>query len=335
MIKKVLMILAAIFLLLITLGIYGVYRFLNPFGELVNKEKSESYFYTRDGDKIIHSPMGNWFSLGKTEMNVDFDTFQVLGREYAKDQNHVYYGAKLLDFDIDVPSFTVKFNYNIPMDKNHVYILYDRYDLEDGGGFKILEDADPATYEQLNFSFAKDKNYIFRDNEKLTEVDYSSFEILNEEFCRDNKGVYYYLYHEPLRKIETNLSEVTVLNQYCIRDDKYIYLHTSRRNGESVDEVVSIPFKNAERITFFDSNKIIKIDDMIYYETTPLKEADADTFEEVEYGYTKDINHVFFLGEIVKGADPKTFKYNSRNYTFSDKNYIYESGEVLKKSKSW
>ena len=335
MIKKVLMILAAIFLLLTTLGIYGVYRFFNPFGKLVNEEKSDSYFYTRGGDEIIYSPMGNWFSLGKNVMDVDFTTFQVLGRAYAKDQNHVYYGAKVLDFDFDIPSFTVKFDYNIPMDKNHVYIMHDRYDLEDGEGFKIFEDADPATYVQLNFNFAKDKNHIFRDNEKLTEVDYTSFEILNEEFCKDNKSVYYYLYNEPLRRIETNLSEVTVLNQYCIRDDKYVYLHTSRRNGESVDEVVSIPFKNAERITFFENNKIIKIDDTIYYETTPLKEADADTFEEIEYGYAKDINHVFFLGEIIKGADPKTFKYNSRNYTFSDKNHTYESGEIFKKSKSY
>lgn len=52
MIKKVLMILAAIFLLLTTLGIYGVYRFLNPFGKLVNEEKSDSYFYTRDGMRL-------------------------------------------------------------------------------------------------------------------------------------------------------------------------------------------------------------------------------------------------------------------------------------------
>lgn len=36
----------------------------------------------------------------------------------------------------------------------------------------------------------------------------------------------------------------------------------------------------------------------------------------------------FFLGKIIEGAGAKTFKYNSRTYTFFDKNCTYEVGEI-------
>lgn len=336
MIKKVLMILAAIFLLLTTLGIYGVYRFLNPFGKLINEEKSDSYFYTRGGDEIIYSPMGNWFSLGKHEMDVDFTTFQVLGRDYAKDKEYAYFKSKIIDFGVDVPSFDVKAGY-VPIDKNHVYVLVDNYyHISDtGDGFKILEDADPETYEQLNYDFAKDKNFIFRNNEKMQGVDYESFDVVNSQFCKDKNGVYYYWYQQPLYRTEVNVSQVVDLAYFCIRDDEYVYIHTDNIDLDIKDRIVRIPFKNADQIQFYNDNSIVKIDDNIYYKGKILEKANASTLEEIGYGYVKDDSLVFFHGQIVDGADAKTFRYNDKNYTFSDKNHVYESGEILKKSKSW
>ncbi len=333
MVKKVLIVLALVFITIMSLFIYGVYRFLNPFGELVNEELSDSYFYTRNNEQIIYSPMGNWFSLGKHEMDIDLATFQVLGRDYAKDHEHAYFKSKVINFNIDVPSFDVKAAY-VPVDKNHVYILIDDlYYLDDSReGFKILEDADPTTYEQLNYDFAKDKNFVFRNNEKITEVDHGSFEIINNKFCKDSNGVYHYWYQQPLRKITgINISEVIGLNSSSIRDDKHIYIHVDRRNYENVDEIINIPFKNIEQIKFFEDNASIRVDDKIYYEGLVLKEADAFSFEEIGYGYSKDTKNVFFHGKIIKGADPKTFKYDDLNYTFSDKNNTYEAGEIVKK----
>ncbi len=333
MIKKVLMTLAVIFVIIISLVGYGIYRFFNPFGELVNEEVSDSYFYSRDKEHIIYSPMGNWFSLGKHEMDVDLSTFKVLGRDYAKDQQYAYFKSRAINFQIDVPSFNVKEGY-VPLDKNHVYVLVDDlYYLDDSReGFKILEDADPNTYVQLNYNFAKDKNFVFRNNEKIKEVNHESFEVINDEFCKDNNGVYFYWYQKPLRIIkEVNLSEVVALTNSCIRDDKYIYIHIGRRNYEEVDEVINIPFKDVETIKFFEDHAFIKVDDKIYYEGVILEAADAFSFEEIGYGYAKDVKYVFFNGKVIPGADSKTFKYNDIKYTFSDKNNTYKAGEVVKK----
>ncbi|WP_103070299.1 DKNYY domain-containing protein [Aquimarina sediminis] len=332
MVKKVLMILVAIFIVLASLGVYGVYRFFNPFGELVSKEKSDSYFYSRDGEGIIFSPMGNWFSLGKHEMNVDLETFQVLGRDYAKDQEHAYFKSKIIDFGVDVPSFNVKAGY-VPMDKNHVYILIDNYYYisDSGKGFEILEDADPNTYEQLNYDFAKDKKFIFRNNKKFNEVDHESFEIVNNQFCKDKNGVYYYEYQQPLHKIEAKVSHVVDLTSYCVRDDEFVYIHVNKIDLDIKDAIVRIPFQDADQIYFYNDNSIVRIDDKIYFKGEILEEANVSTFEEIGYGYVKDDNFVFFQGQIVEGADPHTFKYNDKNYTFTDKNHTYEAGVAVKK----
>ncbi len=328
------MILAAVFLVIGSLVFYGLYRFFNPFGELINKELSDSYYYTRDNEGVVYSPMGNWFSLGKHEMEVDLPTFQVLGTDYAKDANRAYFKSRVINTPVDVASFEVKSGF-MPIDKNHVYILVDDLyylDNSEAEGFKILEGADAQTYEQLSYSFAKDKNFIYRNNQKCRDVDHESFEIINDQFCKDVKGVYHYQYGEPLLKIDgVNISETVSLTNSYIRDDKNIYFYLTYRGGDYIKEVIKLPFQDSNSIVFFDDHSLLKIDDQIFYEGLVIDDADAATFMDIRYGYAKDKNHVYFQGKIIKEADVKTFKYNDYNYTFSDKNNVYEVGEIVKR----
>lgn len=334
MAKKIIMIVAVVFFTIGALCIYGVYRFFNPFGNEVNKELSDSYYYTRDNKGIIYSPMGNWFELGKDEMQVDMSSFQVLGRDYAKDKNHAYFKSRAINNDIDLASFRVQLGYT-PMDKNHVYILNDNYyhiGQEDKKALKILEGADANTFTQISFDFAKDKNFVYQNYIKRDSLDVASFQEINSRFCKDNNGVYYYSYGDPLRKIkEANITETVSLTNYYIRDNNNVYFYVGYKDTGSFDQVVSIPFKDSESIAFFEDVELIKIDTNVYYRGDLIENADEATFQEVKHGYTKDKNYVFFLGKIIEGADAKTFKYNSRTYTFSDKNHTYEIGKILKK----
>lgn len=334
MVKKIIMIVAVVFVTIGALCIYGVYRFFNPFGKEVNKELSDSYYYTRDNKGIIYSPMGNWFELGKDEMQVDMSSFQVLGRDYAKDKNHAYFKSRAINNDIDLASFRVQLGYT-PMDKNHVYTLNDNYyhiGQEDKKALKILEGADANTFTQISFDFAKDENFVYQNYVKRDSLDVHSFQEINSHFCKDKNGVYYYSYGDPLRKIEeANITEIVSLTNYYIRDHNKVYFYVGYKNTGRFDQVVSIPFQDTESIGFFEDVELIKIDANVYYRGDVLENADIATFEEVKHGYTKDKNYVFFLGKIIEGADAKTFKYNPRTYTFSDKNHTYEVGEILKK----
>ena len=68
-----------------------------------------------------------------------------------------------------------------------------------------------------------------------------------------------------------------------------------------------------------------------------LKNADADSFEELEVGYGKDKKNVYLKGKLIKNADPETFEiidfvnensYGDKNYS-KDKNYVFFYGEQI------
>ncbi|WP_299184425.1 DKNYY domain-containing protein [uncultured Aquimarina sp.] len=330
------MIVVILFISIGALCIYGLYRFFNPFGKEVNKELSDSYYYTRDKEGIIYSPMGNWFELGKDEMEVDMQTFQVLARDYAKDKDQAYFKSRAINNEIDLASFEVLLGYT-PIDKNHVYELNDNYyhiGTKDIKALKILEGADAKTFTQISFDFAKDKNFVYQNYKRNDSLDVASFDEINSHFCKDQKGVYYYSYGNLPRKIEeANIAEIVSLTNYYIRDNTNVYFYVGYKNSERFDKVVAIPFKNSNEIGFFEDKGLIKIDDQIYYQSNIIENVDIATFKEIEAGYTKDKNAVYFLGKVIEGADTNTFKYNTSSYTFSDKNHRYEIGKIVKSKK--
>jgi hypothetical protein len=68
-----------------------------------------------------------------------------------------------------------------------------------------------------------------------------------------------------------------------------------------------------------------------------LKNADPDSFEELEVGYGKDKKNVYLKGNLIKKADPETFEiidfvnknsYGDKDYS-KDKNYVFFYGEQI------
>lgn len=72
-------------------------------------DKNNAYYYERGEVKVIPG--------------IDFDTFEVLSKEYAKDKNNVYFKSQIIQ-GADVESFIVphRINENVAQDKNHKYI---------------------------------------------------------------------------------------------------------------------------------------------------------------------------------------------------------------------
>ena len=170
----------------------------NPLGNPVDQDISDSHFYNKKKTDVIYSPMGNWFELGKTPLNVDIESFQVLNNKFCKDKNHAYYLAAVIEHQkIDVASFTAKTDdwmWHIGLDKEHVYYL--ERDFKEGETIAktmLIEGADPNTYKKLDENFAKDDQHYFFDN-KMIDVDYASFKKVNKTFYTDKKEAYYFTY---------------------------------------------------------------------------------------------------------------------------------------------
>lgn len=355
MLKKIIMILGIIGITVIGIVVYIVYSLFNQLGDPVDKEISDSYYYSTDGKSMVYSPMGNWFELGKTSFDGDVATFSVLARDYGKDKDHVYYKSKPISNEVDIKSFVVKDDY-IPMDKNHVYVVTDNSSCMDKtkACLKIIEGADPATYKRLNFTFTKDKAHVFCNDTIVSSLDTDSFEVVSDYFSKDKGGVYLHQFDAPLKKLPIDPDDLMAIAPDIIRDSSQVYIFVGGKTG-----LINIPFRDSSKIQSFAQRDLLRIDDVIYYQGVPMEgadaetfeiidgghfkdknkvffwgelieEADVNTFEIVKYQYAKDKDHVFFESELIENADPASFRYNESKYRFEDKNNTYQLGKPEK-----
>ena len=354
MLKKIIMILAIIGITVVGIIVYVVYSFFNQLGDPVDKEISDSYYYSTDGKSMVYSPMGNWFELGKTNFDGDVATFSVLARDYGKDKDHVYYKSKSISNEVDIKSFVVKDDY-IPMDKNHVYMVADDLCYLDNtrSCLKIIEGANPDSYRRLNFLFAKDKAHVFYYDKIAPDLDPETFQVINDNFSKDKDGVYLHQYNAPLKKLAIHPDDLIPIAQDVIRDRASVYIV----GGE--EGLINIPFSDSSKIQTFSNRDLLRVEDSVYYRGTSIEgadaetfeiidggffkdknkvffwgelieEADVNTFEIVQYQYGKDKNHVFFESEPIENADPASFRYNESKYRFEDKNNTYQLGKPEK-----
>jgi len=122
--------------------------------------------------------------------------------------------------EIDIESFRLLGNGDYyAMDNNHVYKVYST---TDGEFIKILEDADPGTFEVIGYRWGKDKNFVYENGVKINlnpnylsilcptvySNDFTSFEIV-----KDNERVYYF---------RTEVKDIDVKSFECITKDSTI-----------------------------------------------------------------------------------------------------------------
>ncbi len=308
--------------------VYVIAQACNPFSGAVNKQISNNYYYTKSGKEIRYSPNGNWLELGNSKLAADVQTFTPLAREFGKDKDHIFYKSTIIDTEVDVSSFRV-IN-TLGFDKNHVYIpiIQMSYITNDAittdKKLVILEGADPKTYTELkDWGFGKDsKNWFYEY--RLIDVDYNSFTPINRFFCKDNNNVY-------LRKRSNLLSShidaktFVALNDRYVADAKYIYDFIPWTDGKETNTLNMFAYKSLENIEYLYKEYLL-FDNSVIYDGVLIKEADRKSFKVLDSDkkeYSKDKEHVFYLSNIIVGADVNTFElYESEVYA-KDKNGLY------------
>ena len=124
------------------------------------------------------------YSHNKELSMADYKSFVVIGgichtdeadlKCFAKDKNNVYYHGRPLP-SADPDSF-VFFGYVYMRDKTKVYYIYDNKNV-------VVEGADSSSFEILGtagegpFAYAKDKNYVYYDGERLHGVKAKNFDL--------------------------------------------------------------------------------------------------------------------------------------------------------------
>lgn len=191
-----------------------------------------------------------------------------------------------------------------------------------GHGTQVIDvDADAKTFEVLggdNMTWARDNKHIFNEHHILVFFDRDSFEVLNDDFGKDDQTVVCGI--EPIIEADTVTFKVKEFTD-----------ETGRKVILGIDKNAAyLPACGTRRIS--DSIKDLKpIKDNFYKDKTTvswgskiLPNANPKTFEIFNGGkYSTDGEHVYYFYDLVEGADPQTFEVIGRNEA-KDKNYKYE-----------
>lgn len=328
-------------------------------------EVMENNRYSKDKNNIYY--LGN-YGIVKLE-DVDKASF-VISEDFpfSYDRKNVYYTGKKVD-GVTSAGLKVIRRPNEPInfisDNKNLYRLVETFD-ENNSELKSVKavavknpKVDFKTFEIFDEwpNYFHDKNNVYYENKlyqiplkKIEEADRKSFILLNSEFSKDNKNVYYYG-----NKIkDLNSEEFEFLGNSFIKDLDIVYFLKNKDKayvlkteiGKETYEIVPLnvdtktfKYSNADAYTnglttaesngylqdkngvyYFDMNKLNKFSsDNIF---SKIEGADIPSFIQLMFGYAKDKDKVYFEGKELKGADVKSFK------------IIISNGKVIVKDKS-
>ena len=314
-----------------------VATFEDIFNEGLFKDKNTVYYAEdNDGDislKILQGADPATFEFGIISKDknsvfignqklegVSSKGFEVLDDtfNFVKDYKNVYYldresdgityKVKVLDTKgIDIPSLELLGDsYNkYYRDKNNIYFLNDK---DDKMEFEKLAGANPKTFEIINGNFARDDKNVYFFNKKVIGVDAKTFEKVGYDIVKDKNGVYFL----------ENVSE----------ENENLEIKTKNLKADGID------LKTLKKL----DNGYFKDKNSIYYELNgnlyKMKNVDLPTFEVLNSPYSssvyfaKDKNNVYYNGKKLDGIVPNDFE-QIQSYFIKDKNGIYkfEEGE--------
>ena len=329
----------------------------------------ENIRYSKDKNNIYY--LGN-YGIVKLE-DVDRVSFIISEQfPFSYDRKNVYYAGKKVD-GVTSAGLKVIRRPNEPInfinDNKNLYRLVEIFD-ENNRELKSVKvvavknpKVDFKTFEIFDEwpNYFHDKNNVYYENKlyqiplkKIEEADRNSFTLLNSEFSKDNKNVYYYgnkikdLNSEKFEFEGNNFIKDLDIVYFLKNKDKAYALKTEI--GKETYEIVPLnvdtktfKYSNADAYTnglttaesngylqdkngvyYFDMNKLNKFSsDNIF---SKIEGADIHSFIQLMFGYAKDKDKVYFEGKELKGADVKSFKIIISNgkVLVKDKNKIYK-----------
>lgn len=166
------------------------------------------------------------------------------------------------------------------------------------------------TFESLGHGYARDENDVFYLGKTLySHADPESFTILEtDDFIFGRDKDYFFLEGRKIANVDPET--FGPLDLYYFADKDSVFTKDSFKNiGPREDfEILNWEFaKNAETA---------------FYQGEKIYDSDPETFEVLDYGFSRDTEHVYF-GTHKTILDPKEYKYLGHIYARDQKNIVY------------
>jgi hypothetical protein len=204
-------------------------------------------------DKNNGYHLGEAISLQDTKKLIDFLSNDVggkdLGNNYRLYKNKVYYwndgGGQA------VPSMSlIKANPDTFISLNNNYCKWDKikYKFDPCRGFGkddlsvfyasyIIKDADPKTFQILEYSYSKDKNTVFYDTTRLEGVNLETSQIISRRYSKDKSNVYFQ--NHKISGADPNTFSVVNEENGLAKDKTNYYSREKIVSKEYFDEMIN------------------------------------------------------------------------------------------------
>ncbi|MGB4959860.1 MAG: DKNYY domain-containing protein [Saprospiraceae bacterium] len=256
--------------------------------------------------------------------NVDAQSFEILDEYYCKDKNHVFYHntyreskdyftskKHYLDFldKADAVTF-VSLDYGYGKDSSSAWYNNNTFEVSDIQSLSVMD-----------IQFAKDKNHVYILRNKAPLVIGLSFERINTFYAKDAN--HYFFIHTDgelytLKPIACDYNSFELLDFNYSKDHKNVFYNGEKIKGSTSEnfQIIRAPYSKDHQNVYFNSSVISKADPLTFELYTENELSSGDTY------YAKDKNHIFVNDRIFSGVDAATFKIFNEKYCM-DKNGVY------------
>ncbi len=219
-------------------------------------------------------------------------------------------------------------------------------------GLEKLQNADAKTFEILGYHIAKDKNYVYYWDEKLSKIDPKTFEVVEGYYItmfKDKNGIYTFgKNYDKLKIINFKENGIDIdFNDFKVISSKDPTIYRNKNDihfqkGGKILQIKNVDAKTFEKIngrSYLD-NKYYRDKNNVYYfsedKMLKMENADRNSVNELSKNILRDKNNVYFENKQIKGLDINSIKVIYENgisepeNLIKDKNGIYYIDENKK-----
>lgn len=183
-----------------------------------------------------------------------------------------------------------------------------------------LEFVDPASFQRLQASYTKDKNYVFYRDHSIPFADAASFEVLSDYHAKDKNRLYYR--GNPIKGAVPK--DIKVLSDDDFHE-KYILSNGIVYLNEGL---ISFRPCDVKTVKVMWEQSFIKDNQCVFHLGHKLAGANPDKFIAINENYGKDKTHAYFTHLVIANADVNSFDAEGPAYA-TDKNYAYYQNRIM------
>lgn len=177
-----------------------------------------------------------------------------------------------------------------------------------------IEGIDPATFEEINSEYARDANQVYFRTKPIAQADPKTFKHIAGLYYKDKDQVFYV--DRPVPGADPQ-SFRRLKYTYWTRDDQNVYVTDNPVNPRDLSTFKQISENWARDSQWFYPQNFGKY--------LPIENIDPASFEILQGGWAKDCCRVYYLNQVVEGADLATF-HTINEFRARDKNWAYLMG---------